>query len=611
MAYQFPPAGLLSRGGCCFTPPAPRTGGVALLRSGPFGLLGLVPLDLAHLLREAPWAGDDGPVPFPPAGQGTLGKARPGDPLPLHARPSAPLPFSIMAYSRKATTLRLAPPGPSPPGGAAGRGGSSTPRAREAPRLAEPAAASSSSQSAPRRMRAPGPAPGTPVPGTDAREDLPPQFLYTRGSRTRALDIAGSPDKLQAAIDSYDQAVFSSTSAGPRDARRRLWSDVLAAARLPPQVSPDSINHVAAVLREAGYRSAPEVIDQAITDAVSDGQTVSPAVRLAAKRARRACTRGLGPARRTAPFPVDKIRLLPDVLQPFCESGPAWPRRALFAGSWWLTREIELAAAQVDHISTDGPTVTWHFPATKADTQGVGCDRSHDCICGRMPGASKLVDKGECPACAVHAQSAWVRATFGSHAPLFPTATGQVCSKAGMIDTIIAAADRLNLPVRAPNGAARWGGHALRRGGAQHLARAGVEVWRIQALARHSSSAILKYIESAHIVTLKSLAGEAAAGRSIAALRDELRALRAEAAHVRASGRAPAAHRFVVSATTNNPKLHVIANHDKRLTLCGWTYKHDAELTNNSAFAVCCVKCGSAYNNTSSSEQESASSASV
>ena len=65
----------------------------------------------------------------------------------------------------------------------------------------------------------------------------------------------------------------------------------------------------------------------------------------------------------------------------------------------------------------------------------------------------------------------------------------------------------------------------MRRGGAQFLARSGVEVWRIQALARHSSSAILAYIADSHVASLGSIAAEAASGRSLEAVRQELAAL--------------------------------------------------------------------------------------
>ena len=119
-----------------------------------------------------------------------------------------------------------------------------------------------------------------------------------------------------------------------------------------------TVRTVGAVLKASGYRSAHAVIDQAILDAVENGHTIAPAVNLAARRVRRACERGLGPPRRTAPFPVDKFDNLPDTLAPLSPGGPAWPRRTLFAGSWWLTREVELAAARVRHISVDSSGVS-------------------------------------------------------------------------------------------------------------------------------------------------------------------------------------------------------------------------------------------------------------
>ena len=67
----------------------------------------------------------------------------------------------------------------------------------------------------------------------------------------------------------------------------------------------------------------------------------------------------------------------------------------------------------------------------------------------------------------------------------------------------------------------------MRRGGVQHLAAAGVDVWRIQALARHSSSAILSYLGQSHVKPLANVASEAAAGTSMQPIQDELRALKA------------------------------------------------------------------------------------
>jgi integrase len=81
----------------------------------------------------------------------------------------------------------------------------------------------------------------------------------------------------------------------------------------------------------------------------------------------------------------------------------------------------------------------------------------------------------------------------------------------------VEAARQLRLPLKSPTGAPAWGGHALRRGGAQHLAASGVDIWRIQALARHSSDAILRYLDGVHTRNLGNTA-DAALGRSLAQL---------------------------------------------------------------------------------------------
>ena len=96
-----------------------------------------------------------------------------------------------------------------------------------------------------------------------------------------------------------------------------------------------------------------------------------------------------------------------------------------------------------------------------------------------------------------------------------------------MVESFEYAARRIGLPVNSDNGAKAWGGHAARRGGAQFLARSGVEVWRIQALARHSSDAILLYIESTHVDSCSGIASEAVLQRSLDQLREEVSLLRA------------------------------------------------------------------------------------
>ena len=51
-------------------------------------------------------------------------------------------------------------------------------------------------------------------------------------------------------------------------------------------------------------------------------------------------------------------------------------------------------------------------------------------------------------------------------------------------------------------------------------------MWRIQALARHSSSAILIYLGNSIVSSLGNIAAEAAAGRSLSSVQDELRLMK-------------------------------------------------------------------------------------
>jgi hypothetical protein len=75
---------------------------------------------------------------------------------------------------------------------------------------------------------------------------------------------------------------------------------------------------------------------------------------------------------------------------------------------------------------------------------------------------------------------AWVESKgYSASDALFPTESGSFPSKSTIIATIEAAARLLQLPLVAASGVRLWGGHALRRGGAQYLARSGVEAWRI------------------------------------------------------------------------------------------------------------------------------------
>ena len=170
---------------------------------------------------------------------------------------------------------------------------------------------------------------------------------------------------------------------------------------------------------------------------------------------------------------------------------------------------------------------------SKSDPTALGAHRTHRCACSETPNGSGAFSPLLCPVCVVHAQFRSLEAHFGARAsedaalPPFPTIAGCVVAKRDVVETIKHAASLLNLPLREPSGAERWGGHALRRGGAQYLGAAGVEIHRIQALARHSSNAIMSYVANSHLESIHNIAVEAALARDIQGARDELNSLRA------------------------------------------------------------------------------------
>ena len=102
--------------------------------------------------------------------------------------------------------------------------------------------------------------------------------------------------------------------------------------------------------------------------------------------------------------------------------------------------------------------------------------------------------------------------------PLFPNESGDVPSKAAMVDTIQFAASHFGEGLVAEGGAQRFGGHTLRATGAVYFASCGVDVWRIQALGRWGSEAVRGYLRGAHLTSLASLSAEANLGRSLEAL---------------------------------------------------------------------------------------------
>ena len=178
------------------------------------------------------------------------------------------------------------------------------------------------------------------------------------------------------------------------------------------------------------------------------------------------------------------------------------------AGTRFLCREAELAGTRASLVEFGGSPgdssfrVTWRLPSSKTDGRAVGTSRAHFCRCGAAP---PLVD------CVVHAladQVAFLRRQFprswsasgpSDDLPLFPSLDGCAPAKCDFVRTFTEAAIRMGCATTSADGSRAITGHSLRVGGAQGLARRGVELWAIQLMGRWGGETVRRYLADSHL----------------------------------------------------------------------------------------------------------------
>ena len=68
---------------------------------------------------------------------------------------------------------------------------------------------------------------------------------------------------------------------------------------------------------------------------------------------------------------------------PLVPGGPMAPIDWAVCGTFWMLREIELAAAKVGDvvILDDGFAAEWNLPSSKTDVRALGVRRRWECVC--------------------------------------------------------------------------------------------------------------------------------------------------------------------------------------------------------------------------------------
>ena len=157
-----------------------------------------------------------------------------------------------------------------------------------------------------------------------------------------------------------------------------------------------------------------------------------------------------------------------------------------------MLREVELATGRASLITFrptgKGPTATWALPASKADSQALGAERTHggawQAKCGFALCPVHVLWRHRC------ALRRWNPELHSSEEQphtsllLFPAESGEPATKAGMGATTEHFAVQLGCPRRSPEGHTHWSGHSMLVGGAQSLASEGLDTWENQLLGR-------------------------------------------------------------------------------------------------------------------------------
>ena len=345
------------------------------------------------------------------------------------------------------------------------------------------------------------PQPGTPARSRAARLDFPTVRPTVRGDKSLALGAARSQESREEALQELTGAFSSASSVGPQASLLKTWIQFHDAwfegtvDAFPLTVL--KIYAVAAMLKRGGYRAVDGYLSRAKDAHLEAGFVWDDFLDRAVRRARRAATRGIGPARQSASFDLqaaaDRLQTLPATSE---SSGvPVGGRSLVVAGAFWMLRELELSSAIVADVTvTANPvSVAWRLPVSKTDVRALGQSRKWDCLCA---GDRSII----CPAHAIQEQLALLADLFGEvlpSTPLFPNRAGEVVEKKAVVTFIETVATLLDEPLTDDQGQRRFGGHSLRVTGARHLASIGLEISLIQLMARWSSDVVLRYVAEA------------------------------------------------------------------------------------------------------------------
>jgi hypothetical protein len=450
------------------------------------------------------------------------------------------------------------------------------------------------------------------------RRNPPPVNYKTRGEMpTHNLYDA---ERLHL-LEDLDKDVLAPSTRESREANFRTWTTFHIrwfGSHVPVlPLSTESMRAVASQMKAAGYRTYPNYV-VAAKGKHCEAHVWSDALVRCRAECIQSTQRGIGPARQCLEIPLVALARLSLSSEPLVPSGPICPGAWATLASFHMLRGAESALALATSLVVDDKALTesWYLPVSKTDPQAAGCLRSWGCVC-HIAAEFQL-----CPYCSARVLKAELVKRFGDDAgalpeglPLFPTAEGSWCSKAGFVATIAEFTALLGLEAVDLLGRNTIGEHAWRITGARHLAALDIPVSTIQLLARWGSDTVERYVAEAPLMALTRIYKEKSLGRGsstasssqdalgdckVVALVDLVGAM-SLAVPPPASGVSSSAELLTPFVSSITGKVHLVSLPPRLAktvlgkTPCGWRYV-EAEhtlLASIPTAAKCCERCGS------------------
>lgn len=352
-------------------------------------------------------------------------------------------------------------------------------------------------------------------------KDEPAAYNLTRGCKQLALAAAESPKSRSAAVEAYRKDVRAASDTSTSDARtweglHKEWWQWQGSPDLPAYpLTVEKIEAVGAMLKVGGYRSTSNYMSRAKDTHIGLKHPWTDDLAREAHRFSASTQRGKGPPRQSEP--LDFVSLmgldLPDT--PLVPSGPLGSGNLATLVTHFVLREIEgsLARSTAASINEDKQLICWRLPSSKTDPQALGCVRSWGCLCQTAPAGARA-----CPYHAGLRQRDLIIRTFGQLSddlPFFPTNEGKAVAPEVMVALVEYLAEQTGEAIISPSGHRKFGKHSWRSTGAVYLSSLGLELFKLQLLARWSSAIVLHYARTAPLAELTTSVARLQSHRSL------------------------------------------------------------------------------------------------